>query len=99
MEERGLTVSRKKTEYMAFNEESEGNIMMQDYQLKKVNSFKYLGTTLSENGEFEDEVEKRIQSGWRNWKKLSGVLCDRRLSAGKKGKIFKAAVRPAMTYG
>ena len=99
MEERGLKVSRKKTEYMEFNEESEGSIKMQDYQLKKVTSFKYLGTTLSENGELEDEVEKRIQSGWNNWKKLSGVLCDKRLSAGKKGKVFKAAVRPAMTYG
>ena len=84
---------------MAFNEESIGSIRMQDYELKKVTSFKYLGTTMSGNGELEDEVEKRIQAGWRNWKRLSGVLCDKRLSASKKGKVFKAAVRPAMTYG
>ena len=51
------------------------------------------------NGELEDEVEKRIQAGWRNWKRLSGVLSDKRLSANKKWKVFKAAVRSAMTCG
>ena len=90
-EERGLKVSRKKTEYMAFNQESTGSIRMQDYELKKVTSFKYLGTTMSGNGELEDEV-KRIQAGWRNWKRLSRVLCDKRLSASKKGTVFNAAV-------
>ena len=33
MEERGLKVSRKKTEYMAFNAERAGSIRMQDYVL------------------------------------------------------------------
>ena len=50
MEERVLKVSRKKTEYMAFNEESIGSIRMQDYELKKVTSFKYLGTMMGGNG-------------------------------------------------
>ena len=36
---------------------------MQDYELKKVTSVKYLGTMMSGNGELEDEVEKRIQAG------------------------------------
>ena len=99
MEERGLKVSRNKTEYMAFNAEGAGSIRMHDYVLKKVTSFEYLGTTVSGNGELEEEVEKRIQAGWRNWKRLSGVICDKRLSARKKGKVFKVAVRPAITYG
>ena len=30
---------------------------------------------------------------------MSGVLCDRRISARRTGKIVKVAVRPAMTYG
>ena len=37
----------------------------------------------------------RIQSGWKNWKILSGVLCDRRIRLIVKGKY----ARPAMMYG
>ena len=45
------------------------------------------------------EVEKRVQAGWRNWQRLSGVICDQKLSAKRKGKVYKVAVRPAMTCG
>ena len=63
LEERELRVSRKKTEYMQFNEAVNRNIRMQDSVLKKVKCFKYLGSTLSGNGELEGEVERRIQGG------------------------------------
>ena len=99
LEDRGMKVSRKKIEYMSFNEASVGNIRIQDHVLKKVKNFKYLGSTMSVDGELEGEIKKRIQAGWMNWRRLSGVLCDRRISVRKKGNVFKVAVRPAMTYG
>ena len=34
-----------------------------------------------------------------SWKKVSGVLCDRKLLARVKGKMYKIVVRPAMLYG
>ena len=34
-----------------------------------------------------------------NWKKVSGVLCNIKLSARVKGKMYKSVVRPAMLYG
>ena len=34
-----------------------------------------------------------------SWKKVSGVLCDRKLSARVKGKMYKSVVRPVMHYG
>ena len=34
-----------------------------------------------------------------NWKKVSGVLCDRKLSARVKGKMYKNVVRPAILHG
>ena len=35
----------------------------------------------------------------RNWKKCSGVLCDRRMPVKLKGKVYKTVIRPAMLYG
>ena len=34
-----------------------------------------------------------------SWKKVSGVQCDRKLSARGKGKMYKSVVRPVMLYG
>ena len=34
-----------------------------------------------------------------SWKKVSGVLCDRKLSARANGEMYKSVVRPAMLYG
>ena len=34
-----------------------------------------------------------------SWKKVSGVLCGRKLSARVKGKMYKSVIRPAMLYG
>ena len=34
-----------------------------------------------------------------SWKKVSGVLCERKLSAKVKGEMYKSVVRPAMLYG
>ena len=45
------------------------------------------------------EVSHRVQSGWRNWKKASGVLCDRRMKVKINGKVCKTIVRPAMVNG
>ncbi len=54
---------------------------------------------MEENGELNEEVGHRTQAGWRNWKKATGVLCDKRISARVKGKVYKSVVRPAMMYG
>ena len=61
--------------------------------------FTYLGSTLAEDGELDAEVTHRVQSGWKNWKRVSGVLCDRRMNVKIKGKEYRTVVRPALMYG
>ena len=61
--------------------------------------FKYLGTSIEEEGGMETEIVKRVGAGWMNWKKCSGVLCDRRIPVKLKGKVYRTVVRPAMLYG
>ncbi|KAK3518357.1 hypothetical protein QTP86_003615, partial [Hemibagrus guttatus] len=94
-----MKVSRSKTEYMCVNErEGSGTVRLQGEEVKKVQEFKYLGSTVQSNGECAKEVKKRVQAGWNGWRKVSGVLCDRKISARIKGKVYRTVVRPAMLY-
>ena len=61
--------------------------------------FKYLGSTVQEDGGAEREVTKRIPAGWNSWRKVSGVLSDQKTPQKVKGKIYNTIVRPAMLYG
>ena len=45
------------------------------------------------------EISHRVSAAWRNWKRCSGVLCDRRMPVNLKGKVYKTVVRPALLYG
>ncbi|KAK3521330.1 hypothetical protein QTP70_003176 [Hemibagrus guttatus] len=100
LERRGMKVSRSKTEYMCVNErEGSGTVRLQGEEVKKVQEFKYLRSTVQSNGECGKEVKKRVQAGWNGWRKVSGVLCDRKISARIKGKVYRTVVRPAMLYG
>ncbi|KAK3535846.1 hypothetical protein QTP70_021062, partial [Hemibagrus guttatus] len=100
LERRGMKVSRSKTEYMCVNErEGSGTVRLQGEEVKKVQEFKYLGSTVQSNGECGKEVKKRVQAGWNGWRKVLGVLCDRKISARIKGKVYRTVVRPAMLYG
>ena len=90
MEDRGLKINRKKTVYMRLNGDwnLDGNsdINLQGDNLERVNIFEYLGATLAENGDLDAEMMHRIQSGLKNWKRVSGILCDRRIRLRVKGK-------------
>ncbi|KAK3535914.1 hypothetical protein QTP70_021210 [Hemibagrus guttatus] len=100
LERRGMKVSRSKTEYMCVNErEGSGRVRLQGEEVKKVQEFKYLGSTVQSNGECGKEVKERVQAGWNGWRKVSGVLCDQKISARIKGKVYRTVVRPAMLYG
>ena len=44
-------------------------------------------------------MKKCVQAGW-NWsRKVSGVMCDKRVSARMKGKVYRTVVRLAILYG
>ncbi|KAK3555905.1 hypothetical protein QTP86_029782, partial [Hemibagrus guttatus] len=65
LKRRGMKVSRSKTEYVCVNErEGSGTVRLQGEEVKKVQEFKYLGSTVQSNGECGKEVKKRVQAGW-----------------------------------
>ena len=95
-----MKVNSRKTEYMFVNERQvNGTMIMQGEEVAKVENFKYMDSTVQSNGECGREVKKREQAGWNDWRRMPGVICDRRVPAGVKGTVYRVAVRPAMLYG
>ena len=100
LERSGMKVSRSKTEYLCINGGNDDEtVKMEDAKVPRVKEFKYLGSTVQESGGCEREVKKRVQAGWNEWRRVSGVICDKRLPARVKGKVYSSVVRPAMLYG
>ncbi|KAF7701013.1 hypothetical protein HF521_002178, partial [Silurus meridionalis] len=60
--------------------------------VEKVEEFRYLGSTVQSNGECVREVKKRVQAGWSGWRRVAGVICDSRVSALVKGKVYRTVV-------
>ena len=87
-----MKVNRRKTEYKCVNERQDngsGTVKMKGEEVVKVEDFKYMGSTVQRNGECGREVKKRVQAGWNGWSRMSRVICDRRVPARVKGKVYK----------
>ena len=100
LERTGMKVSRSKTKYLCINGGNDDEtVKMEDAKVPRVKEFKYLGSTMQESGGCEREVKKRVQAGWNGWRKVSGVICDRRLPTRVKGSsVYSSVVRPTMVY-
>ena len=80
LEGRDLKMSRSKTEHLKAGGVDDGKeLKLQREKIKRAKNFKYLDSTVSSDGRCEEEVRRRIQAEWMSWKKVSGVLCDRKL--------------------
>ena len=95
-----MKVSRSKTKYMCINEGNDDEtVKMEDTKVLRVKKFKYLRSTMQESGSCESKVKKRVLAGWNGWRKVSGVICDRRLPSRVKEKVYSSVVRSTMVYG
>ncbi|KAK3529062.1 hypothetical protein QTP70_015105 [Hemibagrus guttatus] len=83
LERRGMKASRSKTEYMCVNErEGSGTVRLQGEEVKKVQEFKYLGSTVQSNGECGKETFRELSIPSPRWK--SYVLINRHFRPHKK---------------
>ena len=67
--------------------------------MPKCSQFKYLGTTIHQEGGCRKEVELRISKAWNKWRELTGVLCDKKMPCKLKVLIYKTSIRPTLLYG
>ena len=78
------------------------DINLQGQNLERVNTFKYIGATLAENGDLDAEMTHRVQSGWTKLEEGIGDSVrpkNKFESDSVKGKVYRTVVRPAMMYG
>jgi len=103
LESRGFRVSRSKMEYLhcCFNgrEDGRGKVAVEGMTIPKVEKFKYLGLIIQQKRDIDEDINQRIKAGWIKWKYASGVLCDKRMPVGLKGKAYRMVIRPAVLYG
>ncbi|XP_068215867.1 uncharacterized protein [Palaemon carinicauda] len=95
MENRGMKISRNKTGYLRLKNGEKGEASLQGERLKRVENFRYLGSTVAEDGALGAE----IQAEWKNWKNVLGVLCDRKIGIKLKGRVHTTVVTLAIIYG
>ena len=104
LEDAGLKVSRAKTEHLPPPGNME-RINMEKYgggdktELPTTKAFKYLGTTIDQEGGCGMEISKRIEKAWNRWRELTGVLCDKKIPTKLKVLLYKTAIRPTLMYG
>ena len=88
LKRRGVKASWSKTEYLCINGGNyEETVKMEDTKVSRVKEFKYLGSMVQESGSCEREVKRKVPAGWNGWRKVLGVICDRRLPARVKKSV------------
>lgn len=100
----GLTISLGKTEVLVQPAPNTARpqpaIVIDGVQLKCVNSFKYLGSTISADGSLDKEITSRIQKASQALGRLRvKVLQQKGITLSTKLKIYRAVVLSSLLYG
>ena len=74
-------------------------IKIENEQIEKVESYKYLCQTVKMLDNTREEVLIRIKAGWCCFDMYKEILCDSKVSLIQRKRIFNQRVLPTMTYG
>ena len=100
----GINISARKSELLYIGRD-EGDVRVEDISLrgqmmKKVGEFTYLGSVITSDGKFTQDIERRRAGATRAFGTLRRRLWGRReISQKTKMKIFNAVVLPVLLYG
>ena len=87
-EQRGLKISRMKTQYLGCNEHQDAEIHLQGETGKGVHSHTWdRRWRMMENWMQKSPAECRVQGWCNNWQRVSVVLCHRRMKVKINGKV------------
>jgi len=67
--------------------------------IERVEEFRYLGTTLTNQNSIQEEIKSRLKSGNACYYLVQNLLSSRLLSKNLKIKIYRTIILPVILYG
>ncbi|XP_049782538.1 uncharacterized protein LOC126184213 [Schistocerca cancellata] len=99
----GLTVDQSKAKYMLTSgkrySERERSITLKGKEYECCESFKYLGSLVTENNDMKEEMHERITACNRNYFSLIKIFKARSLRRNLKLTAYCTVVKPVVMYG
>jgi len=75
------------------------SVRIDNSTFKRVEEFKYLGTTLTNKNSIVEEIKSRLRSGNACYHLVQNLLSSRLLSKNLKIKIYRTIILPVVLYG
>ena len=96
-----ITVSH--TKYMVMSREQTAvlshTMKVDNSAIERVEEFKYLGTTLTNQNSIQKEIKSRLKLGNACYHSLQNLLSSSLLSKNLKIKIYRTIILPVVLYG
>ena len=75
------------------------SVRIDNSAFERVEEFKYLGTTLTNQNSIAEEIKSRLKSGNACYHSLQNLLSSKLLSKNLKIKIYRTIILPVVLYG
>jgi len=99
----GLEVSADKTKNMVMSQDQNAgqiySVRIDNSTFERVEEFKCLGTTLTNQNSFAEEIKSRLRSGNACCHSVQNLLSSRLLYKNLKIKIYRTIILPVVLYG
>jgi len=99
----GVEVNADKTKYMVMSRDQNAgrihSVRTDNSTFERVEEFKYLGTTLTNQNSIAEDIKCRFKSGNACYHSVQNLLSSKLLSKNLKIKIFRTVNLPVVLYG
>jgi len=99
----GLEVNADETKYVVMsrdqNAERTHSMKIDNSSFERVDRFKYLGTTLTNQNSIQEEIKSRLKSGNACYHSVQNLLSSNLLTKNIKNEIYRTIILPVVFYG